>query len=26
MPVVMQRGAGSINGKTANVILRELLG
>jgi Uncharacterized conserved protein len=26
MPVVMQRGAGSIDGKTANVILRELLG
>ena len=26
MPVVMQRGAGAIDGKTANVILRELLG
>ena len=26
MPVVMQRGAGSVDGKTANVILRELLG
>ena len=26
MPVVMQRGAGYIDGKTANVILRELLG
>ena len=26
MPVVIQRGAGSIDGKTANVILRELLG
>ncbi len=25
MPVVMQRGAGSIDGKTVNVILRELL-
>ena len=25
MPVVMQRGAGSIDGKTANMILRELL-
>ena len=26
MPVVMQRGAGSVDGKTANMILRELLG
>ena len=25
MPVVMQRGAGSVDGKTANIILRELL-
>ena len=25
MPVVMQRGAGSVDGKTANMILRELL-
>jgi len=26
MPLVMQKGAGSIDGKSANVILRELLG
>ena len=26
MPVVMQRGAGSVDGKIANMILRELLG
>ena len=25
MPVIMQRGAGSVDGKTANLILRELL-
>ena len=25
MPVIMQRGAGSVDGKTANMILRELL-
>jgi len=25
MPVVMQRGAGSVDGKTANMSLRELL-
>lgn len=26
MPIIMQRGAGAIDGKMANVILRELLG
>ena len=26
MPVVMQRGAGKVDGKTANILLRDLLG
>ena len=26
MPLVMQRGSGKVNGKTANILLREMLG
>jgi uncharacterized protein YqeY len=26
MPLVMQRGSGKVDGKTANILLREMLG